>query len=178
MKYLVLLLVLILGGGFVFINWPLMMKPEDVDFLVTTNKAPFGIILLIWFGVLFLIIGYTLAAQQTKALNSVHKLTKELSEKSKLASSNEESRLTDVKKDFENRWAGLVDEQKQLFAQTEQKLLDQQNKILDAFKSQQDQINAINQELGASVRSSLDTMDDKITKILISKGNAGDSEGV
>lgn len=171
MKYLVLLLVLILGGGFVFINWPLMMKPEDVDFLVTTNKAPFGIILLIWFGVLFLIIGYTLLAQQTKAFNAMRKLAKELDEKSKLASSNENSRLADVKSDFDKRWTDFVTGQKQFLDQMEQKVLDHQKQVIDAFKNQQDQINAINLELSASVRSSLDTMDDKITKILINKGN-------
>lgn len=54
---------------------------------------------------------------------------------------------------------------------TEQRLSDRQNKILEAFKGTEDQIAAANKELNASITGTLDTMDDKITKILIANKN-------
>lgn len=51
------------------------------------------------------------------------------------------------------------------------RLSDRQNKILEAFKGTEDQIAAANKELNASITGTLDTMDDKITKILIANKN-------
>ena len=65
----------------------------------------------------------------------------------------------------------IRDRQKQILSQTEQRLSDRQNKILEAFKGTEDQIAAANKELNASITGTLDTMDDKITKILIANKN-------
>ena len=40
MRYIVLLLVLLIGAGFVFINWPAVNAPVEVNLLITTAKAP------------------------------------------------------------------------------------------------------------------------------------------
>lgn len=167
MRYIVLLILLLLGGGFVFINWPAVNAPVDVNLLITTAKAPITLMLLFWFSLLFLIVVYILFVQQTGSFATMRRLTKELQEQKKLASDQEDSRLTDVKADFEKKWQNWMQEQKEVLAQTEQRLGDRQNKILEAFKGTQDQIAAANKELSASINGSLDTMDDKITKILI-----------
>ena len=49
MRYIVLLLVLLVGAGFVFINWPAVNAPA------TTAKAPITLMLLFWFSLLFVI---------------------------------------------------------------------------------------------------------------------------
>ena len=36
MRYIVLLLVLLVGAGFVFINWPAVNAPAEVNLLITT----------------------------------------------------------------------------------------------------------------------------------------------
>jgi len=99
----------------------------------------------------------------------MRRLTKELESQRKLASDSEDSRLSDVKADFEAKWQKWTQEQRDVLAQTEQRLTENQNKILSAFKDTQDQISNANKDLSNSITGSLDTMDDKITKILISK---------
>ena len=46
MRYIVLLLVLLVGAGFVFINWPAVNAPAEVNLLITTAKAPITLMLL------------------------------------------------------------------------------------------------------------------------------------
>ena len=169
MRYIVLLLVLLIGAGFVFINWPAVNAPVEVNLLITTAKAPITLMLLFWFSLLFVIVIYILFVQQTGSFATMRRLTKELQEQRKLATDQEASRLTDVKADFE--WQIWMEEQKQILSQTEQRLSDRQNKILEAFKGTEDQIAAANKELNASITGTLDTMDDKITKILIANKN-------
>ena len=53
MRYIVLLLVLLVGAGFVFINWPAVNAPAEVNLLITTAKAPITLMLLFWFSLLF-----------------------------------------------------------------------------------------------------------------------------
>ena len=101
----------------------------------------------------------------------MRRLTQELQEQRKLATDQEASRLTDVKADFEKKWQVWMEEQKQILSQTEQRLTERQNKILEAFKGAEDQIAAANKELNTSISGTLDTMDDKITKILIANKN-------
>ena len=172
MRYIVLLLVLLIGAGFVFINWPAVNAPVEVNLLITTAKeAPITLMLLFWFSLLFVIVIYILFVQQTGSFATMRRLTKELQEQRKLATDQEASRLTDVKADFEKKWQIWMEEQKQILSQTEQRLSDRQNKILEAFKGTEDQIAAANKELNASITGTLDTMDDKITKILIANKN-------
>lgn len=166
MRYIVLLLVLLVGAGFVFINWPAVNAPAEVNLLITTAKAP-----IIWFSLLFVIVIYILFVQQTGSFATMRRLTKELQEQRKLATDQEASRLTDVKADFEKKWQVWMEEQKQILSQTEQRLTERQNKILEAFKGAEDQIAAANKELNTSISGTLDTMDDKITKILIANKN-------
>lgn len=157
MRYIVLLLVLLVGAGFVFINWPAVNAPAEVNLLITTAKAPITL--------------YILFVQQTGSFATMRRLTKELQEQRKLATDQEASRLTDVKADFEKKWQVWMEEQKQILSQTEQRLTERQNKILEAFKGAEDQIAAANKELNTSISGTLDTMDDKITKILIANKN-------
>ena len=157
--------------GFVFINWPAVNAPVEVNLLITTAKAPITLMLLFWFSLLFVIVIYILFVQQTGSFATMRRLTKELQEQRKLATDQEASRLTDVKADFEKKWQIWMEEQKQILSQTEQRLSDRQNKILEAFKGTEDQIAAANKELNASITGTLDTMDDKITKILIANKN-------
>ena len=171
MRYIVLLLVLLIGAGFEFINWPAVNAPVEVNLLITTAKAPITLMLLFWFSLLFVIVIYILFVQQTGSFATMRRLTKELQEQRKLATDQEASRLTDVKADFEKKWQIWMEEQKQILSQTEQRLSDRQNKILEAFKGTEDQIAAANKELNASITGTLDTMDDKITKILIANKN-------
>lgn len=171
MRYIVLLLVLLIGAGFVFINRPAVNAPVEVNLLITTAKAPITLMLLFWFSLLFVIVIYILFVQQTGSFATMRRLTKELQEQRKLATDQEASRLTDVKADFEKKWQIWMEEQKQILSQTEQRLSDRQNKILEAFKGTEDQIAAANKELNASITGTLDTMDDKITKILIANKN-------
>lgn len=171
MRYIVLLLVLLIGAGFVFINWQAVNAPVEVNLLITTAKAPITLMLLFWFSLLFVIVIYILFVQQTGSFATMRRLTKELQEQRKLATDQEASRLTDVKADFEKKWQIWMEEQKQILSQTEQRLSDRQNKILEAFKGTEDQIAAANKELNASITGTLDTMDDKITKILIANKN-------
>lgn len=171
MRYIVLLLVLLIGASFVFINWPAVNAPVEVNLLITTAKAPITLMLLFWFSLLFVIVIYILFVQQTGSFATMRRLTKELQEQRKLATDQEASRLTDVKADFEKKWQIWMEEQKQILSQTEQRLSDRQNKILEAFKGTEDQIAAANKELNASITGTLDTMDDKITKILIANKN-------
>ena len=171
MRYIVLLLVLLIGAGFVFINWSAVNAPVEVNLLITTAKAPITLMLLFWFSLLFVIVIYILFVQQTGSFATMRRLTKELQEQRKLATDQEASRLTDVKADFEKKWQIWMEEQKQILSQTEQRLSDRQNKILEAFKGTEDQIAAANKELNASITGTLDTMDDKITKILIANKN-------
>ena len=171
MRYIVLLLVLLIGAGCVFINWPAVNAPVEVNLLITTAKAPITLMLLFWFSLLFVIVIYILFVQQTGSFATMRRLTKELQEQRKLATDQEASRLTDVKADFEKKWQIWMEEQKQILSQTEQRLSDRQNKILEAFKGTEDQIAAANKELNASITGTLDTMDDKITKILIANKN-------
>ena len=159
MRYIVLLLVLLVGAGFVFINWPAVNAPAEVNLLITTAKAPITLMLLFLF------------VQQTGSFATMRRLTKELQEQRKLATDQEASRLTDVKADFEKKWQVWMEEQKQILSQTEQRLTERQNKILEAFKGAEDQIAAANKELNTSISGTLDTMDDKITKILIANKN-------
>ena len=155
----------------VFINWPAVNAPVEVNLLITTAKAPITLMLLFWFSLLFVIVIYILFVQQTGSFATMRRLTKELQEQRKLATDQEASRLTDVKADFEKKWQIWMEEQKQILSQTEQRLSDRQNKILEAFKGTEDQIAAANKELNASITGTLDTMDDKITKILIANKN-------
>ena len=171
MRYIVLLLVLLIGAGFLFINWPAVNATVEVNLLITTAKAPITLMLLFWFSLLFVIVIYILFVQQTGSFATMRRLTKELQEQRKLATDQEASRLTDVKADFEKKWQIWMEEQKQILSQTEQRLSDRQNKILEAFKGTEDQIAAANKELNASITGTLDTMDDKITKILIANKN-------
>ena len=154
-----------------FINWPAVNAPVDVNLLITTAKAPITLMLLFWFSLLFVIVIYILFVQQTGSFATMRRLTKELQEQRKLATDQEASRLTDVKADFEKKWQVWMEEQKQILAETEQRLSDRQNKILEAFKGTQDQIATANKELNTSITGTLDTMDDKITKILIANRN-------
>lgn len=101
MRYIVLLLVLLVGAGFVFINWPAVNAPAEVNLLITTAKAPITLMLLFWFSLLFVIVIYILFVQQTGSFATMRRLTKELQEQRKLATDQEASRLTDVKADFE-----------------------------------------------------------------------------
>ena len=129
------------------------------------------LMLLFWFSLLFVIVIYILFVQQTGSFATMRRLTKELQEQRKLATDQEASRLTDVKADFEKKWQVWMEEQKQILSQTEQRLTERQNKILEAFKGAEDQIAAANKELNTSISGTLDTMDDKITKILIANKN-------
>lgn len=54
MRYIVLLVVFLLGAGFTFLNWTAVNAPVDVDLIVTTAKAPLTLMLLFWFAILFL----------------------------------------------------------------------------------------------------------------------------
>lgn len=126
---------------------------------------------IFWFSLLFVIVIYILFVQQTGSFATMRRLTKELQEQRKLATDQEASRLTDVKADFEKKWQVWMEEQKQILSQTEQRLTERQNKILEAFKGAEDQIAAANKELNTSISGTLDTMDDKITKILIANKN-------
>ena len=171
MRYMFLLLVLLVGAVFVFINWPAVNAPAEVNLLITTAKAPITLMLLFWFSLLFVIVIYILFVQQTGSFATMRRLTKELQEQRKLATDQEASRLTDVKADFEKKWQVWMEEQKQILSQTEQRLTERQNKILEAFKGAEDQIAAANKELNTSISGTLDTMDDKITKILIANKN-------
>lgn len=112
MRYIVLLLVLLIGAGFVFINWPAVKHPVEVNLLITTAKAPITLMLLFWFSLLFVIVIYILFVQQTGSFATMRRLTKELQEQRKLATDQEASRLTDVKADFEKKWQIWMEEQK------------------------------------------------------------------
>ncbi len=177
MRYFALIIALALGVGFVFLNWSALMVPMDVNFGFATAKAPFGMMILVWFGVLFCIVAYGMVAQQAIALSTSRKLSKELDEKRKLASNAEDSRLSDVKAEFENKWKILADQEKQLLMETEQRMLAQQDTILSSFKDLVKQTEQSNQDLSKNIASLLDTMDDKITKVLIEaqKGKGADT---
>ena len=83
MRYIVLLLVLLIGAGFVFINWPAVNAPVEVNLLITTAKAPITLMLLFWFSLLFVIVIYILFVQQTGSFATMRRLTKELQEQRK-----------------------------------------------------------------------------------------------
>lgn len=168
MRYIVFLIVLLLGGGFVFLNWTAVNTPVEVDLLIAAVKAPISLILLFWFVLLFLIASYCLFLQQSGFFATMRRLSKELEQQRKLATDTEASRLTDVKADFEKKWAAFMDSQRQVLSDTEKRLTEGQSQILSAFKESQQQADASNKELAASISSALDTMDNKISKILIS----------
>ena len=149
MRYLVLLVLLLLGAGFVFLNWDAVCSPVEVNMVFTKAQAPLGMMLLVWFGILFLVVCYGLIKQQATALTTANKMAKELEAQRKLAANAEDSRLTNVKSEFETKWQKLVDNQTALLEASEKRIMEQQ--------------------------TSLDTMDDKITKVLIEAKQATSS---
>ncbi len=167
MRYLVLLIAILLGVGFVFLNWTEIMSPVEVNLMFTTAPAPLGMMIIIWFGVLFLIVAYGMLVQQARAMNTASKLSKALSEQKKLAANAEESRLSEVKTDFDSRWKRFLDQEKQLFEESEQRMKTNQEKIMVSFKEVIKQNEQSNQDLAKSVSAALDTMDNKINKVLI-----------
>ncbi|MCD8339609.1 MAG: LapA family protein [Burkholderiales bacterium] len=167
MRFFVLLLALLLGVGFVFVNWGAITTPVDVDLMLATAKAPLGVIIIAWFGVLFVIVAYGMLVQQATALGTARNLTKALEEQKRLASSAEDSRLNDVKSSFESKWKQIADQEKQLLQDTDAKIKDKHTELLGNFKDILAKTEQSNQELAKSVSAALDTMDDKISKVLI-----------
>lgn len=167
MRYLVLLVLLLLGAGFVFLNWDAVCNPVEVNMVFTKAQAPLGMMLLVWFGILFIVVGYGLIKQQATALTTANKMAKELDAQRKLAANAEDSRLTNVKSDFESKWQTLVDNQRALLEASEKKLMQEQANLLESFKEALKNNEQSNQDLSKSITTALDTMDDKITKVLI-----------
>ncbi len=167
MRYLVLLVLLLLGAGFVFVNWTAVCTPVEVDLFFTKAQAPLGMMLLIWFGILFLVVVYGLLKQQAVAVTTANRMAKEVETQRKLAANAEDSRLTNVKSEFETKWQELMSKQQALLSTTEKNILDQQNKLLEAFKEALQTSEQKNLDLSKNITTSLDTMDDKLTKVLI-----------
>ncbi len=167
MRFFVLILALLLGVGFVFVNWTAIMNPVDVDLMFATAKAPLGMIIIVWFGVLFIIVAYGMLVQQATALGTARNLTRALEEQKKLASTAEDSRLNEVKSDFQNKWKQIADQEKQLLADTDEKIKTHHDALLGNFKDILAKTEQSNQELAKNVSAALDTMDDKISKVLL-----------
>ena len=175
MRYLVLLFMLVLGAAFIFFNWTAVNAPVSVDLFFAKAEVPLGLMLLVWFAIMFIIVLYGMLAQQMKALATVSKISKELDAQRKLASNAEDSRVTQVASDFDKKWQSWVEAQKGILSQTEDRLSAGQNKIIEAFKEAQDQMANNNNELAASISGALDNMDDKISKVLISNNTSNNS---
>ncbi len=175
MRYLVLLIAILLGVGFVFLNWTEIMTPVEVNMMFTTAPAPLGMMIIIWFGVLFLIVAYGMLVLQARAMRTVSKLSKALAEQKKLATNAEDSRLSEVKTDFDSRWKKFVDQEKQLFEESERRMMTNQEKIMVSFKEVIKQNEQSNQDLAKSINATLDTMDNKISKVLIAAQSALDA---
>lgn len=167
MRYLVLLVLLLLGAGFVFLNWDAVCSPTEVNMVFTKAQAPLGMMLLVWFGILFLVVCYGLVKQQATALTTANKMAKELEAQRKLAANAEDSRLTNVKSEFDTKWQKLVDSQTAILEASEKRIMQEQTNLLESFKEALKNNEQSNQDLSKNITTALDTMDDKITKVLI-----------
>ncbi len=85
-----------------------------------------------------------------------------------MAANAEDSRLTNVKSEFDAKWQKLVDSQTAILEASEKRIMQEQTNLLESFKealknNEQKQ----SKDLSKNITTALDTMDDKITKVLI-----------
>ena len=94
-------------------------------------------------------------------------MAKELEAQRKLAANAEDSRLTNVKSEFDAKWQKLVDSQTAILEASEKRIMQEQTNLLESFKEALKNNEQSNQDLSKNITTALDTMDDKITKVLI-----------
>ena len=95
-------------------------------------------------------------------------MAKELEAQRKLAANAEDSRLTNVKSEFDAKWQKLVDSQTAILEASEKRIMQEQTNLLESFKEalKNNRAKAI-KDLSKNITTALDTMDDKIAKVLI-----------
>ena len=72
-----------------------------------------------------------------------------------------------VKSEFDAKWQKLVDSQTAILEASEKRIMQEQTNLLESFKEALKNNEQSNQDLSKNITTALDTMDDKITKVLI-----------
>lgn len=168
MRYLVLILVFLLSVAFVFVNWGALNQDTTVNLFFTNAQAPLGLMLVILSGLLIVVLLGTLVIQQGAALLGYRRMLKDLDAQKKLAANAENSRLEAVRKDFENKLQDIIAQQQKETQALEGRLSEAAKKQLESLERTVGEVKQSNGDLAASVNSTLQNMDDKITKALIS----------
>lgn len=167
MRYIVLIIAILLSAAFVAVNWPAINQTTTVDVFFTQCEAPLGLMLLIAFGALFTILFCTLILQQGSALLGYRRIIKDLDAQRKLASSAENSRVEDVRKEIDRRLQEVAQQRAQENADLEKRLAASAQAQLASLQKTVNEVKESNLELAASLNTSLQNMDDKVTKALI-----------
>lgn len=178
MRYIVLIISLLIAAAFVVANWAGITQETNVDLFFAERQAPIGLILVIIFGILFFVFVCTMVAQQGSALLGYRRILKDRDAQKKLAQDAEVSRVAEVKKEIEEKMMTAMAQRKQEIEALEGRLAKAAEAQLSSLKATVSQVKVSNTELAESVKAALQTMDDKVTKALISANHVAHAIGV
>ena len=117
LRTFVFVIVLFLVILFAAVNWPLFMQTSTMNVLVGTVVAPLGIVMLAIVGGVSLLYLLILGKIETSALVGNRRTSKELEDARKLALSAEESRLTELRQDLQERLDRIEDRVNDIYRQ-------------------------------------------------------------
>ena len=108
LRTLVIVVVALLLGSFVAVNWTAFMAPTTLSLILGTVQAPLGLVMLAITGfVAALFVGYALWLQGSVLLET-RRMTRELASQRQLADQAEASRFTELRSLLEARFDALA----------------------------------------------------------------------
>lgn len=108
-RLIFILILALLFGAFVSINWSAFLVPTSLSLLVTTVQAPLGLVLLVILGAVVLLFAGFMVWWQGRMLFETRRHTKELQTQRELADRAEASRFTELQARLDAEFAKLSD---------------------------------------------------------------------
>lgn len=119
LRTFVFIFVLFLVILFAAVNWPLFMEPSVMNVVIGTVVAPLGLVMLAVVGGLSVLYLLLLGKIETSALVGNRRTSKELEDARRLALSAEESRLTEMRQEIQERLSRIEDRVNDIYRQAD-----------------------------------------------------------
>jgi len=151
-RLILVLILVLLFGAFVVVNWSVFLAPTSLSLLVTTVQAPLGLLMLGVLAAVTAACGGTMVWWQARVLLETRRHTQELQTQRALADQAEASRFTALQGVIQAEVARLTERVDTSAGQTRQALQDSGNTLAAYIGEVEDKLDRV-LEPGRNARS-------------------------
>lgn len=142
-RLIFVLLLALLFGAFVVVNWSVFLAPTSLSLLVTTVQAPLGLLMLGVLAAVTAVCGGTMVWWQARVLLETRRHTQELQAQRALADQAEASRFTALQGFLQVEMTKLAERIDAVAGQSRQALLEHGNSLAAQLGEVEDKLDRV-----------------------------------